>query len=157
MDEPGMTRVPQLKKALPRGVAAVVVVAVVVAAATDQGVLQASVLGLGTGALIAAIGLGVVVTFRGSGVLNMAGGALAMYFGYVYTLLEREGTLLLLGGWVSFGAPLPPPLAMLVTIVLAAVTRSAVCCTLPGLYTRSGRTGSRRTPSAPRCGTTRGR
>ncbi|HVW44405.1 MAG TPA: ABC transporter permease [Amycolatopsis sp.] len=118
-----MTRVPAppLKKTLSWGIAAAVVVAALVAAVTDQGVLQATVLGLGTGALIAAIGLGVVVTFRGSGVINMAGGALAMYFGYVYTLLEREGNLLLLGGWVSLGAPLSPPLAMLVTILLAAV------------------------------------
>ena len=42
------------------------------------------------GALIAAIALGVVLTYRGSGVVNFATGAIAMYVAYVYTELRTE-------------------------------------------------------------------
>jgi branched-chain amino acid transport system permease protein len=41
-------------------------------------------LGLGSGALIAGIALGVVLTFRGSGVINLSTGAMAMLGGYAY-------------------------------------------------------------------------
>jgi len=57
---------------------------------------------LGSGALIAAVGLGVVATYRGSGVVNFATGAIAMYIAYVYTYLRTDGTLFL--------PPLPNPL-----------------------------------------------
>lgn len=59
--------------------------------------------GLSLGALIAAIALGVVLTYRGSGVVNFANGAVAMYIAYVYAVLRREGDLFL--------PPLPNPLA----------------------------------------------
>ncbi len=45
-------------------------------------------LGLGPGALIAAISLGVVLTFRGSGVINLATGGVAMVGGYAYWALK---------------------------------------------------------------------
>jgi branched-chain amino acid transport system permease protein len=56
------------------------------------------------GALIAAIALGVVLTYRGSGVVNFATGATAMYAAYVYTGLRTDGVLFL--------PPLPNPLAL---------------------------------------------
>jgi branched-chain amino acid transport system permease protein len=65
--------------------------------------MQAIVLGLGAGALIAAIALGVVLTYRGSGTVNFAAGAIAMLAGYVYRGLNVDGKLLL--------PPLPNPLA----------------------------------------------
>ncbi len=55
------------------------------------------------GALVAAIALGVVLTYRGSGVVNFATGATAMYTAYVYTGLRVDGKL--------FIPPLPNPLA----------------------------------------------
>ncbi len=55
------------------------------------------------GALVAAIALGVVLTYRGSGVVNFATGATAMYAAYVYTDLRMNGRL--------FIPPLPNPLA----------------------------------------------
>jgi sulfate-transporting ATPase len=55
-------------------------------------------LGLGNGAVFAALALAVVVTYRGSGVLNFATGALALLGAYTYAFL-REGELLI---------PLPP-------------------------------------------------
>jgi branched-chain amino acid transport system permease protein len=56
----------------------------------DQIVLFA-LLGLGTGALIAGIGLGVVLTYRGSGVINLATGAVAMIAGYLFYSLKTGG------------------------------------------------------------------
>lgn len=59
--------------------------------------------GLGTGAVIAAIALVVVLSHRGAGVVNFAAGAMAMFFAYVYLGLRTEGALLV--------PPLPNPLA----------------------------------------------
>ena len=47
-------------------------------------------LGCGAGAIIAALGLGLVITFQGSGVVNFAHGAMAMWVAYVYADL-RDG------------------------------------------------------------------
>ncbi|WP_322769448.1 ABC transporter permease [Frankia sp. Cr1] len=62
------------------------------------------VLGLGEGALIGAIALAVVLTYRGSGTVNVATGAMAMYTAYLYTDLRVNGA------W--FVPPLPNPLAL---------------------------------------------
>jgi branched-chain amino acid transport system permease protein len=51
-------------------------------------VLLFILLGLGPGALIAAIALGVVLTYRGSGVINMATGGVAMLGGYAFWALR---------------------------------------------------------------------
>jgi branched-chain amino acid transport system permease protein len=68
----------------------------------DQIVLFA-LLGLGTGALIAGIGLGVVLTYRGSGVINVATGAMAMAAGYAfYSLKTVVDTPLALLGTLAF-------------------------------------------------------
>jgi branched-chain amino acid transport system permease protein len=56
----------------------------------DQIILFA-LLGLGTGALIAGVGLGVVLTYRGSGVINLATGAVAMVAGYLFYTLDTGG------------------------------------------------------------------
>ena len=46
-------------------------------------------LGLGTGSLIAAIALGVVLTYRGSGVVNFSKGAVAIFIGYMFHELRH--------------------------------------------------------------------
>ncbi len=46
-------------------------------------------LGSGAGAIIAALGLGLVITYQGSGVVNFAQGAMAMWIAYVYADLRR--------------------------------------------------------------------
>src|SRR5215213_6421641 len=56
----------------------------------DQIILFA-LLGLGTGALIAGIGLGIVLTYRGSGVINLATGAVSMVAGYLFFTLNTGG------------------------------------------------------------------
>ncbi len=50
------------------------------------------ILGLGSGAVYAALGLGLVVTYRSSGVVNLATGAIALYVAYTYAFL-RQGKL----------------------------------------------------------------
>ena len=49
----------------------------------DQYVLFA-LLGLGTGALVAGIAVGLVLTYRGSGIINLATGAVAMVAAYAF-------------------------------------------------------------------------
>ncbi len=55
-------------------------------------VLLYAALGLGAGALIASIALGVVLIYRGSGVINVATGAIAMLAAYIFWAL-RTGYL----------------------------------------------------------------
>jgi branched-chain amino acid transport system permease protein len=47
-------------------------------------------LGLGPGALIAGIALGVVLSYRGAGVINLATGAIAMVSGYAFWALRTD-------------------------------------------------------------------
>jgi ABC-type branched-subunit amino acid transport system ATPase component/branched-subunit amino acid ABC-type transport system permease component len=50
------------------------------------------ILGLGAGAVYASLALGLVVTYRSSGVVNLASGAVALYIAYTYAYL-RMGQL----------------------------------------------------------------
>jgi branched-chain amino acid transport system permease protein len=60
---------------------------------------------IGTGALMAAIGLGVVLTFRGSGVVNFANGVITVFVAYWYYGLKVEGKFYI--------PPLPNPLVLI--------------------------------------------
>ena len=53
-------------------------------------VLLFAALGLGAGALIASIALGVVLIYRGSGVINVATGAIAMVAAYIFWALRTD-------------------------------------------------------------------
>jgi branched-chain amino acid transport system permease protein len=64
---------------------------------TARDVVVFLLLGLGPGAVYAALGLGIVAMYRGSGVLNIAFGAMAMYPAYVYASLRSSGDLVLPG------------------------------------------------------------
>src|SRR4249919_3979235 len=55
-----------------------------------QDVLLFAALGLGAGALIASIALGVVLIYRGSGVINVATGAIAMLAAYIFWALRTD-------------------------------------------------------------------
>ncbi|GII64861.1 hypothetical protein Skr01_49460 [Sphaerisporangium krabiense] len=61
---------------------------------TEQ-ILAFMLLGLGHGALIAGLATGMVVTYRSSGVINIAAGATAAYSAYTYSELRTTGTLVL--------------------------------------------------------------
>jgi len=55
-----------------------------------QQILLFTLLGLGSGALIAGIALGVVLTYRGSGIINLATGGMAMFAGYSFWALTTD-------------------------------------------------------------------
>jgi branched-chain amino acid transport system permease protein len=76
-----------------------------------QQILLFALLGLGSGTLIAGIALGVVLFYRGSGVINLATGAIAMFAGYTFWSL-RTGT---------FGADLPTGPALVITLLVIVV------------------------------------
>jgi branched-chain amino acid transport system permease protein len=100
---------PVSKQTVGRLSATTVCVAAAAAVFAQADTTRALLLGLGTGALVAAIALAVVLTYRGSGVVNFASAATAMYAAYVYDGLRRDGTLFL--------PPLPNPLALVEGIV----------------------------------------
>jgi branched-chain amino acid transport system permease protein len=88
---------------------------------TDARAMQAALLGLGVGSLIAALALGVVVTYRGSGVVNIATGAMAMYASYIFNALNHDGDLLIAGWTVHIGAPWPFLPSLIATLMIAAL------------------------------------
>ncbi|WP_431941779.1 ABC transporter permease subunit [Nocardia grenadensis] len=82
------------------------------------------VLGLGNGAVYAALGLALVLTFKSSGVVNFATGAVALYAAYTYALL-RTGELMVpvpgLPATIELGTPLGGAPAMAISLVAAGV------------------------------------
>ncbi|WP_280438149.1 branched-chain amino acid ABC transporter permease/ATP-binding protein [Nocardia carnea] len=82
------------------------------------------VLGLGNGAVYAALGLALVLTFKSSGVVNFATGAVALYAAYTYALL-RTGELMVpipgLPATVDLGSPLGVAPAMAISLVAAGI------------------------------------
>ena len=80
-------------------------------------------LGLGNGAVYAALGLALVMTFKSSGVVNFATGAVALYTTYTYGLL-REGELLIpvpgFPSTIELGGELDLVPAVAISLVIAA-------------------------------------
>ncbi len=60
---------------------------------TDTVLVSQMALGLGTGSLIAGIAVGVVLTYRGSGVVDFSKGAVAIFIGYVFHELRTNGRI----------------------------------------------------------------
>ena len=90
-------------------IGAVAAVLIVLRLATDTVLISQMALGLGTGSLIAGIALGVVLTYRGSGVVDFSKGAVAIFIGYVFHELRTRGRIVV--------PPLPNPLALLEGVV----------------------------------------
>jgi branched-chain amino acid transport system permease protein len=76
-------------------------------------------LGLGSGALIAGIALAVVLTYRGSGIINLSTGGMAMLGGYAYWSLNT-------GKIASLPTVFALPLSLLFVVVVGAVTEFVV-------------------------------
>jgi ABC-type branched-subunit amino acid transport system ATPase component/branched-subunit amino acid ABC-type transport system permease component len=74
--------------------------------------LQYAILGLGAGAAYALAGLGVVVVYRGSGVLNFAAGAIGMFGAYIFYKLWTAGV--------------PWPFALVVALAIGAAIGATV-------------------------------
>jgi branched-chain amino acid transport system permease protein len=80
-----------------------------------QQILLFILLGLGAGALIAGLALGVVLTYRGSGIINLATGGIAMLAGYAYWAL-RTGRI----------ANLPTVPALIISLLFALVIGAVI-------------------------------
>jgi branched-chain amino acid transport system permease protein len=76
--------------------------------------LEFFLLGLGAGALYAALSQGIVLAYRGAGVINFAVGATAMFIGYIYAGL-RAGRVMV--------PPLPNPLVLIEAVTDALGSR----------------------------------
>ncbi len=61
------------------------------------------IVGLGAGAAYAAVAMALVTTYRGTGVVNIAQGAMAMWAAFVYDELRKTGTLVLPVGRLHVG------------------------------------------------------
>lgn len=82
------------------------------------------VLGLGNGAVFAALGLALVMTFKSSGVVNFATGAVALYAAYTYAFLRQGELLNPIPGFpatVSLGSDLGVAAALFISVVVAAI------------------------------------
>src|SRR5581483_11370269 len=73
--------------------------------------VQFALYGLGAGALIAGIALGVVLTYRGSGIINLATGAVSMVAGYSFWSLKND----------FFGFTLGTIPGIVVTLIVCAI------------------------------------
>ncbi len=81
-------------------------------------------LGLGNGAVYAALGLALVMTFRSSGVVNFGTGAIALYVAYTFAYFRRGELFVPIPGLprtVSLGNPLGVWPAIGLSMVIAAV------------------------------------
>jgi ABC-type branched-subunit amino acid transport system ATPase component/ABC-type branched-subunit amino acid transport system permease subunit len=80
-------------------------------------------LGLGNGAVFAAMALALVVAYRSSGVVNFGAGAVGLYAAYTYAFL-REGKMLVpfpgVDSTISIGSPMGFVPAFVVALVVAA-------------------------------------
>lgn len=102
-----------------------------------------SLLGLGSGALFGGLALAAVINYRGSGVLNLALGAIAVLGGYVFYGLRTGGYLFLppipfAGSRLRLGHPWALAPAMLVALGICAFTGAL----LDGIVFRRLRTAS---------------
>jgi len=65
------------------------------------------IVGLGLGAVYAALALGLVVVYKGTGVINFAQGAMAMWGAFVYDEMRKTGDLVLIVGRIHVGSSAP--------------------------------------------------
>jgi ABC-type branched-subunit amino acid transport system ATPase component/branched-subunit amino acid ABC-type transport system permease component len=89
-----------------------------------------ALIGLGSGAIYAAMGTGLVVTFKGTGVINFAAGAMAMWGAYVVCELRQTGDLvfpvIVIPDRVHLADELWAPVAIGIGVVMSALLGWAV-------------------------------
>lgn len=94
--------------------------------------LQFLILGVGSGAIIAAVALGLVLAYQASGVINFAQGAMASWTAYTFYSLVEDGSIPLLPlpspipGFIDLGAPLAAWPAVGLSLGVAALLGLAV-------------------------------
>ncbi|MGW1143868.1 ABC transporter permease [Streptomyces sp. NPDC002454] len=82
-------------------------------------VLLFAVLGLGPGALIASLAVGIVLNYRGAGAVNLGMGAVAMFAAFVFFGLRTGGFFVL--GELDMGGPMPTLPAFAVTMLFCVL------------------------------------
>jgi ABC-type branched-subunit amino acid transport system ATPase component/ABC-type branched-subunit amino acid transport system permease subunit len=85
-----------------------------------------ALIGLGFGAVYASIGMGVVVVYRGTGVINFAMGAMGAWGAYVYDELAREGDLVLPVVIVPHSVHLSDDVPFVAALVLAVLSSALI-------------------------------
>ncbi|WP_369211277.1 ABC transporter permease subunit [Streptomyces flavofungini] len=89
-----------------------------------------AVLGLGAGAVAAALGMGLVMTYKGTGVINFAHAPVALWGAFACDELRRSGDLVvplvLIPDRIPLGGPLPLWAAFVTALVLAAALGAAM-------------------------------
>lgn len=108
--------------------------------ATHHSQLQTTILGVSTGALIAAVALSITLTYRGAGVINFGSAAISMFASFVFYDLRQNGAIFFPPPFGSitfvappkaqaFGAPAPamsPWVALVITLVFCVVLGVAI-------------------------------
>jgi branched-chain amino acid transport system permease protein len=84
-----------------------------------------TLLGLGSGAFIAGLGLSAIISFRGAGLINLSSGAFAMLGAYVFYALRTSGALILpplpfAPGHIQLGGPWSTVPAFVVALLVCA-------------------------------------
>ncbi len=92
-------------------------------------------LGLGNGGVYAALAIAIVLTYRSSGVINFATGAMALYSAYTYSFL-RQGRLLIPIPGVPSSVSLGVTLGFVPAVVIALVLSAALGALLYGVVFR---------------------
>lgn len=89
-----------------------------------------AVLGLGAGAVYAALGVGLVMTSKGAGVVNFAHAALGMWGAFVFAELRESGELVVpmigLPARIPLGSPQPNWLALVLAVLTSALIGALV-------------------------------
>jgi branched-chain amino acid transport system permease protein len=103
----------------------------------DRPLIGQMTLGLGTGALIAALAIGVVLTYKGSGVVNFHNGAVAIFVAYIFHGLRGrfDGPTSAPDGKLYL-PPLPNPLALVEGLWNSFVTKKEDWIDLPNIPTK---------------------
>jgi ABC-type branched-subunit amino acid transport system ATPase component/branched-subunit amino acid ABC-type transport system permease component len=81
-------------------------------------------LGIGNGAVFAALALALVLTFRSSGVINFATGSVALLTAYLYAFLRQGELIVLVPGLpttLDLGGELPMLVALAISVVVAGL------------------------------------
>jgi ABC-type branched-subunit amino acid transport system ATPase component/ABC-type branched-subunit amino acid transport system permease subunit len=99
------------------------------------------ILGLGSGAVYAALGMSLVVTHRSSGVVNFSTGAIALYVAYTFAFL-RQGKVLVPIPGLPETISLASPLTFASCLVIALAVAVVLGLVLYGLVFRPLRTAS---------------
>jgi branched-subunit amino acid ABC-type transport system permease component len=87
-------------------------------------ILLTLVLALGSGSLYAALAQGIVLAYRGAGVINLAHGAMALYIAYTFAGMRRGDGIMLppfpfLPDFIGLGGPVGTVPAFLLSMVVA--------------------------------------